>query len=375
MWIRDRGEADRLAAYGAALAGGCAAGYLLFASNANRAPVCDALSPVWLSAMVAAGAVAVALAFLSPRTPALRLAAGAVGGVLIAGAFALLWPHCLGRLEGVSPELQRLWLDNVREARPIYVHSWATIFGVLPLPIAGLIGYGVMLWRNRRDLDALIPWAVLAALALLAALLLLWQTRAGPAAQLLSIAGVTGLGWWLLGLLARWPAGPLRAVAIAAAFLLVSGLGAQNLAKLIPDNRSQRLQAVNRANARCPTLPALRPIALLPRGYVLTFVDLGPRLITVTHHDAVAGPYHRNQQAIVDVMKSFRGTPEYAHQVVRRRGVDYVLICPGMSESTLYASAAPNGFYRQLARGQVPAWLQPVSLPKGSPYRMWRVRR
>jgi hypothetical protein len=55
--------------------------------------------------------------------------------------------------------------------------------------------------------------------------------------------------------------------------------------------------------------------------------------------------------------------------------VDYVLICPGMSESTLYASAAPNGFYRQLARGQVPAWLQPVSLPKGSPYRMWRVRR
>ena len=166
-----------------------------------------------------------------------------------------------------------------------------------------------------------------------------------------------------------------RALALAAAFILVSGLGVQNLAKLIPEKSGGKLQAVNRANSRCPTLPALRPIALQPRGYVLTFVDLGPRLITVTHHDAVAGPYHRNQQAIVDVMRSFRGTPEYAHQVVRRRGVDYVLICPGMSESTLYASAAPNGFYRQLARGQVPAWLQPVSLPKGSPYRMWRVRR
>jgi hypothetical protein len=375
MWIFDRSESDRLAAYGASLAGGCAAGYLLFASNANRAPVCDALSPVWLSAMAAAGAVCVLLAFASPRTPLLRLVAGAAGGAVVAAGFALLWPHCLGRLEGVSPELQRLWLDNVREARPIYVHSWATIFGVLPLPIAGLAGYGLMIWQRRGDPKALAPWAALGALALLAASLLLWQTRAGPAAQLLSIVGATGLGWWLLMRLVGLPQGPLRALALAAAFILVSGLGVQNLAKFIPEKSGRKLQAVNRANSRCPTLPALRPIALQPRGYVLTFVDLGPRLITVTHHDAVAGPYHRNQQAIVDVMRSFRGTPEYAHQIVRRRGVDYVLICPGMSESTLYASAAPNGFYRQLARGQVPAWLRPVSLPKGSPYRMWRVRR
>jgi hypothetical protein len=55
--------------------------------------------------------------------------------------------------------------------------------------------------------------------------------------------------------------------------------------------------------------------------------------------------------------------------------VDYVLICPGMPESTLYASQAKNGFYTQLVRGQVPGWLEPVPMPKESPYRMWRVRR
>src|SRR3546814_7713764 len=58
MWIRDGGQTRRLAAYGASLAGGTALGYLLFASYANRAPVCDALSPVWLSAMTGAGAAA-----------------------------------------------------------------------------------------------------------------------------------------------------------------------------------------------------------------------------------------------------------------------------------------------------------------------------
>ena len=135
------------------------------------------------------------------------------------------------------------------------------------------------------------------------------------------------------------------------------------------------MDKVRVANWKCPTLAGLRPIAQLPKGYVLTFVDLGPRLVTVTHHQAVAGPYHRNGDDILDVMHSFRETADTAREVVMRRGIDYVLICPGMSESTIYRANAPKGFYVQLARGQVPGWLAPVELPKDSPFRMWRVVR
>src|SRR6218665_507109 len=117
LWIRD-GEPRRLFAYGVTLAGGCAFGYLVFASEANRLPMCDALSPVWLSAMVVAGAIAMLLARFTPKTWQGRLAAAALGGVVIAGAFALVWPQCLGRLEQSSPELERLWLSKVREAMP-----------------------------------------------------------------------------------------------------------------------------------------------------------------------------------------------------------------------------------------------------------------
>ena len=39
-WIIDREQARRLFAYGIALGGGCALAFLLFASEANRAPVC-----------------------------------------------------------------------------------------------------------------------------------------------------------------------------------------------------------------------------------------------------------------------------------------------------------------------------------------------
>ncbi len=375
MWIRDGGQARRLAAYGASLAGGTGLGYLLFASEANRAPVCDALSPVWLSVMAAAGALAVLLAWLRLERPLARLAVAAVGGAVLAGSFALAWPHCLSRPEGVSPELYKMWLSHVREARPIYTHSWQTIVNGLALPFAGLVGYGATIWRLRHDEAALTPWAAIALPALIAAALLFWQTRATPAAQLLAIPGAAALAWMAIGWAWSIPNLALRFAAAFGAFLLISGIAAQSAVRAFPEPVSNRMKAVRAANAQCPTLAALRPVALQPKGYVLTHVDLGPRLVTVTHHDAVAGPYHRNEDGILDVMHAFRGSADDASGIVMRRSIDYVLICPNLSESTIYSSRAPKGFYVQLSRGHVPDWLEPIELPENSPYKMWRVVR
>jgi hypothetical protein len=374
MWVHDQGQARRIAAYGASLAGGTALGYLLFASNTNRAPVCDALSPVWLSAMVGAGAVCVLLSLLPPRGLLVRFGAAALGGLLLAPFFALAWPDCTSRLEGVSAEADQLWLSNVREARPIYMHGWRTVTSILALPAFGLIGYALMLWRTRGDMARFIPWATAAAPALLAVLLLLWQSRASPAAQLLAVPGATALAWASIAAVRASRMMLVRVVGTVAAFLLISGLLVQQVVEMFPQPKGKSNPAVGRANGSCPTMAALRPIALQPKGYVLTHVDLGPRLITVTHHDAVAGPYHRNHRDIVETMRAFRGTAEEARQTVAKRGIDYVLICPNISESTIYASQAKNGFYVQLVRGQVPAWLEPVALPAKSPYRMWRVK-
>jgi hypothetical protein len=371
MWVRDPAEGRRLATYGASLAGGAALGFLIFASYANRAPVCDALSPVWLSVVVAGGAIAVGMTLLAPRSRPLRLGLSAAAGAALAAGFVLAWPHCLGRLEGASPELVQLWLGNVREARPLYMHGYSTAITVAALPAAGLIGYAIMLWRHRRDAPKLVAWGATAAPALLAALLLLWQSRAGPAAQLLAVPGATALVWPALA--SRFMA--VRVIGTVTLFLVASGLLPQQILSYFPPPHRPGMKVVNKANTLCPTLWALKPVAQVPRGQVLTFVDLGPRLITLTHHDAVAGPYHRNGQDIVDVMRTFRGSADSARATIERRRIDYVLICPGLSESTVYASQAKDGFYMQLVRGRIPAWLQPVPLPAKSPYRMWRVAR
>jgi len=372
-WVWQREEAPRMAAYGASLAGGCAIGYLVFTSYSNARPMCDALSPVWLSAMLFAGALAVLLARIDPATRGRRFALAIAAGIAIGAAFALTWPDCLGRLEHSTPELDRLWLSKVREAMPVYRHGARTAALIVTLPIFGLLGYLMMLWTHRRDAARFIPWASVAAPALVAAALLLWQTRAAPAAQVFAIPGAAALAWAVLAWIQRRNWMWVRVFGAVAAFLIVSGLATAYVASLFPEKLDAYRRGVNLANGQCPTLAALAPVARQPRGLVLTFVDLGPRLITVTHHDAIAGPYHRNARQIIDVMHAWRGTADNAHATVARYHVNYVLICPNMSESTIYRAETPDGFYAQLASGKVPGWLARVPLPAGSPYRMWRV--
>ncbi|WP_243395615.1 AcrB/AcrD/AcrF family protein [Sphingomonas oleivorans] len=371
-WVVDRGQADRLRGYGIALGAGSAIGFALFASYDNRQLVCDALSPVYLSATLAGGALLVLLASFRIEARGLRLAAVLAAGALLGLAFALAWPQCLGRPERLTPELERLWFANVREAKPVYQHGWRLTLQIVALPVAGVIGSLVALWRARAT-DRLMPWAAVTLLCTLSAALLLWQTRAAPAAQLLAVPGATALGWLLLPWLMRRSI-PIRLAAAVALFVALSGSVADLVVRAIPAQpASKSRRVINLANRRCPTLPALRPIARMPATTILTFVDFGPRLIAVTHHSAIAGPYHRNQQAILDVQHSFRAkSPEVAHEVMRRHGATLLLLCPGMSESTLYASQNRDGFYMQLQRGQVPGWLEAVPLPEKSPFKLWK---
>lgn len=373
-WVVDGGEAPRLRAYGATLAAGCAVGFLIFASHANRAPVCDALSPVWLSVALGGGALLVALTLAPARGWPARLALAVVAAGLVAGCFALAWPQCLGRPEGVSPELDRMWLSHVREARPVYRHGWRVAVPVLALPVAGLIGAGWALWHNRRA-PAFMAWTGIALMSLTAVALLMWQLRAAAAAQLLAVPGATALAWALLPRAGGQANRVVRLVMPVVVLIVLSGTIGRVIVDAIPAKPpSTYRKTVSSANSRCPTLPTLAPVAKLPPATILTFVDFGPRLVTVTHHRAIAGPYHRNGAAILDVQHAFRGSADQARAIIRRHGVTMVLICPGMSESTIYAAEARKGFYTQLRDGRVPDWLEPVPLPQGSPLKLWKVR-
>ena len=373
-WVWDAGERLRLMSYALALGGGCAAGFVLFASAANRAMRCDALTPIWLSVFVAAGALLAALALLSPQHRGVRLAlAVAAGGIIVAG-FVGLFPQCIGRPEQVSDELYNNWLNNVREAKPIYRHPFRTGFPLMALPVMGLAG-SLLAIRRAWGTPQLLGWACVGLFGVFAMLMLLWQVRAGPAAQLMAIPGVTALGWIVLPWLLKHGSVFVRVFGTVAVFVLISGSFAGLALKWFPIDRPKPyVQRVNKATGRCVTVPAMNPLNRIPAQTVFTFVDLGPRLITLTHHNAIAGPYHRNGDAILDVQHAFKRSPEEARAIMKRHGATLLLVCPNMAESTVYRDRAPGGFYSRMAHGETFDWLEQIPLPKGSPLRLYRVK-
>lgn len=373
-WVWDRGEARRMAVYGVSLAGASALGFILFASNANYAMRCDALTPVWLSAVVAGGAILFALARLPLERLPVRLALLLVAGAILAGAFATLFPQCLSRPEGVSDELARTWLNNVREAKPIYEHPWRTIVTMLPVPIIGLIGAIFATVRAYRT-ERFVGWAAITLFTAFAFAMLFWQVRAGPAAQLLAVTGSVGLAWIVLPWTITRTNAVVRVLGTVGAFILLSGTFVGLAVRgLHIDPPNARAKAIQRAGSRCMSQPALAALNAIPRATMFTHVDLGPRLIAMTHHDGIAGPYHRNERAILDVHHAFQRGPADFRAIARRHGAQYLLTCPNMAETTQYRARAPGGFYAKLAQGNVPAWLEPVALPTGSPFKLWRIR-
>ncbi|UUL81769.1 AcrB/AcrD/AcrF family protein [Sphingomonas qomolangmaensis] len=373
-WVWHRDEARRMAAYAATLGGGCALGFAAFASNANYAMRCDALTPVWLSVMVVAGALLLALAAANPANRTLRLVAAVIAGGVIAAGFALLFPQCLGRPEGVSEELARTWLSNVREAKPIYRHPFDTAFPMAVLPVIGLVGAIVASWRARGT-ERFVGWVAVALFGAFACAMLLWQVRAAPAAQLLAVPGATALGWIIFPWLMTRTSVLVRVLGTVVAFMLVSGLFAGLVVRWVPvDRPDPRAKMISRAGARCTSLPALATLNRVPAATVFTHVDLAPRLIVGSHHSGITGPYHRNGDAILDVHHAFQRTPADFRRIAQAHGARYLLICPNMAETTNYRSRSPGGFYAQIARGEVPGFLERVPLPRNSPYRLWRIR-
>jgi hypothetical protein len=180
--------------------------------------------------------------------------------------------------------------------------------------------------------------------------------------------------WFLMPFVWRSKYALVRVAGAVLIAILGAGAVVPLVVEYIPEPKpTPREIAIGRANRLCGSMWGMRPVALQPKGMVFTFVDLGPRLIAVTHHDAVAGPYHRNGQQIADVMNAWRGTAYQAHQLIAKYHSTYVLSCPNSSTTTIFMSEAPKGFYGQLQRGQVPKWLAPVDLPKDSPFKMWKV--
>ena len=342
---------------------------------------CDTISIVHV---VATGVGGCGLAVLA-SVPAMvsrwarLIGAGALAAVLGATLY-LAFPACLGDpFAELDPRFATLWLANVTEVR-----SFASMLRDLPHEVPAYYGLPAValaaaLVQSLRE-SGNARWRWIIALAVVATLFVmaLWIVRAAAAANAIAVALVPE------ALVAAWPAreqranllGLSRAVWVAALLLnplSLIAIGAAATRAVVATSGAHAATIVSDGPGTCHQAADYAPLARLPRGRVLGFIDAGPFLLMETPHEVLAAPYHRNIKGNGAMFDVFLGPVGEAQQQLAALGVDYVAFCPSSAERYTYAAAAPDGFAAALGRGEAPPFLERIALD-GTPLAVYRAR-
>jgi hypothetical protein len=110
---------------------------------------------------------------------------------------------------------------------------------------------------------------------------------------------------------------------------------------------------------------------------ILAFIFYGPEILYRTGYEVVATPFHRNAQGMLDAQSIMIATSdEEAHALIRKRGINLILIITDPGERRFY-STAPEGsiFYDHLKSGNYPVWIKKIELPPylSLQYRLFQV--
>lgn len=343
---------------------------------------CDAISIAQVGALAIGGfGLAILAALPGLKSVAGRLAAALVLAVAFAGFIKFASPECIGDpYARLDPRLADLWLSSVAEAQGI---SW--LLRDMPQQFLAYFGVPVAAFALglvccfREGADRRWNWIVLVAVQAVFILLSIWELRGTGGAN--AIAAVL----FPAALLRRFPlaqgqpayfgmrrAAVLIMLVINPATLLALGTGTARAvaASSVP---TTRIIASGQAGT-CQCAADYTPLASLPRGRMLAFIDSGPFILMQSPHAVLAAPYHRNQTGNLAMLDMFLAVPAEAKIKMAAHGIDYVAFCPGAPERYRYAQRAPHGLAAMLAANEPPDFLRRIPLP-GTDLAVYRVLR
>ncbi|SMF67138.1 hypothetical protein [Allosphingosinicella indica] len=375
-YLLDRREGARLVAY---LIAAAAASIAFFAATklpaAWGAVRCDSMSAPYLLPL----AIAAATVAAGSRLPAMegavqRLALLGVAGAVGAAALALSGPACLGGpFEALDPLVHRFWYQNVREGLPLWDQPSYLAVGSLWPSLVGMIGAWIG-WRSAETPEAARRWTTFAVMFGGAFLLSVLVYRGQGVAHLYATIGSAALLTVLLRRLAnlRFAAArvPLTVLAIALPSPIPAGSA---MARIELDDAERTMLQPAFDGKECLSEAGLSQIAARPAATLFAPIDVGPSMLMYTQHSVIAGGYHRNNDAMREVIRSFTGSARDAEAIVRASGATYVAYCRRLPEIQLYLAASPKGFMADLEGGRAPAWLRPVPVTNSPDLRVWQV--
>lgn len=341
----------------------------------DLATYCDAISPMHL-AMFGWGALVLSgLSTIRGQSPAITLAGfGLAGG----GALALLLfqaPECAsgGGFAQIDPLVADIWLSNVLEGRPLWEQVPAIALQYLSPPLIGILA---ALQLARRFHQGLKPFWLDYGLILLGALLItLFVARAGAVACVLASPLVA---WqvrrWLRAIRLMEKPLPRIAAMVGVAFALLPAIPALLITSAMPVRASVGGAADEPIRvADCRVQGAGEALSALPKGEIFALLDIAPEILLVSDHTVIATGHHRGHRGMKVLIETAIGSSQEAKATLASRGTAYVAMCPSLYEARTYTSIKPDGFVPELAKGNVPQWLEPVHMPQDVGLKVWRV--
>lgn len=335
---------------------------------------CDALS-LNMVVLVAGGAGGLAVVDWRGRrwTLARRIAALAGFGAVGLLAYGALDVRCLaGPFGQVDPAVNAVWLDHVVETM--------SIFKFFPMSPPGVVAFAASIavgiyasyerWLRLRTAETL----VLLGLMLIVAPTGVWMVKLMPYASwvavfctALSIADLQGTAQLTAlsrRLVAALLGNQLLFASVAAAALTAVGVTHAKVGDEVAIEGTQ-----------CLTTPAVRSLAVLPKGLFVGGLELGSFIVALTQHDALAAPYHRIDKAILINQALLAAEPAQAKRMIDQVHADYLVLCMPKDQSAS-SGGGGGGLEARLKAGTTIAFLTPMPLSGPvAELRVWRVER
>jgi hypothetical protein len=280
------------------------------------------------------------------------IAAGALAGLAV-GIWVLIYPAILRGAEGVfsAEAWLRIWRTNNEMRSPLETANDTAVFLVVPLTIL-VAAVALLLWRRPRPTD------VLAVIAM--AFVAYMACRHVRLAIYLQLAAAVAAALLLDFMASRLPALHQRLAIIVATFALATA----------PYVGGFFFPASSAAAADgCDARAAAADLSDFAGKVVLSPINDAPALLYFSKIITVAGPYHRAEQRILNVMDAYaeRDFRAATPDSFRKTGAVAVLVCAKQAHDSGTLAEA-------LARGAPPSWLKEVPIRPASGFRLYAVQ-
>lgn len=356
--------------------------FLTIPPRAYAVVTCDNFS-LGFYALSALGGAALFLLASLPTQPG-RLVrvglAGVTGGLLLLTA-SIIAPQCLGDPLGtLDPLLVELWLNGVTEARSFLAEAQFEPEMVGGFYAVGLFAIVVCLVRSLRREERELYLVLLALIGASWGIALL-QVRGAFFSNMLAIVPLSLLIADLRRTSAADPENPSSAFAYISTVLMsvpvvwaLGGVIAVHGWKQAAEMRA--LSSAGFSNGEvgeCGDQTDMAALNTLATGIIAAPSNSGADILRWTPHRVLTAPYHRNQKGMLTELYIGLAQPAEAKAFLRGAGVTALAFCKTDPQTDALIRRKPDGLYANLARGNVPDYLQPFGQPSKNGFRLYKV--